>query len=972
MSGFRVDGRGRVDRARTIAFVFDGVRRLGYAGDTLASALLADGVSLVGRSFKLHRPRGIVTAGPEEPCALVELGEGGRREPNTPATTVELHEGLVAASQNRWPSLRFDLLALNGVLAPLLPAGFYYKTFMWPGPFWERLYEPAIRRAAGLGRVAAERDPDAYEIVHDHCDVLVVGSGAAGLAAARLAGEAGARVILAEQDFELGGGALLEPAAEPWREAMIAALAKPPDLRILTRTAVVGAYGSGVFAAVERRARRVDGAPRQTLRVIRARAAILATGATERIVAFPGNDRPGVMLAGAGRAYLARYGVAVGRRVALFAADDEAYGAAFDLAEVPGVKIAAIVDPRPASRAAEEARRRGMNVLAGHEICGAVGRPSLHGVDVRPAGGGFVDHVSVDVLLVSGGWTPAASLASQARGRLAWDDACSGFVPPARYEGVASVGSLRGARGSGAAAADAVREAADVVRALGFAAEVAFDLPPADAPATPPRPLWEVAGKGKAFVDLQHDVTADDVRLAAREGYEHVEHMKRYTTHGMGTDQNRIGGLVGSAVLAAARGVTVAEVGVPTYRPYAQPVAWGALAGPEVGAHYKPKRLLPLHDWHERAGATFVKIGTLLRPLVYGGDASWGAVLQEARAVRRSVGLTDMSSLGKIDVRGPDAATFLDRVYANTFSTLPVGRARYGLMLREDGIVLDDGTTSRFAPDHFLVTTTTQKMDDVLAHLEWHAETVWPELEVALTNVADHWAQFALAGPNARRVLERIVEQTDVSNAGFPFMATGPARVAGVGGRLYRISFSGELAYEIAVPADAAERVWTAALEAGAEFGVIPYGLDALNVLRIEKGHVTGAELNGTTTADDLGLGKMLKKTGDFVGRALAGRPGLTAPDRLQLVGLRALNPAERLRGGAHLLVREGGKSEGYVTSACMAAEGEGWIALALLAGGRGRFGERLAAASPVFGEHVAVEVVNPHRVDPENARVRA
>jgi sarcosine oxidase subunit alpha len=494
---------------------------------------------------------------------------------------------------------------------------------------------------------------------------------------------------------------------------------------------------------------------------------------------------------------------------------------------------------------------------------------------------------------------------------------------------------------------------------------------------SPLAPFWAVEAPGKAFVDLQNDVTADDMRLAHREGYSHIEHAKRYTTFSMATDQGRIGGTVGAAVLAAARGEPVGAVGLPRFRPYATPATWGALAGAEVGAHFKPKRLLPLHDWHERNGAVFAKIGLWLRPAVYSpsGDTSWEPVLKEARAVRRAVGITDVSSLGKIDVQGPDAAAFLDRIYANAVSSLHVGRARYGLMLREDGILFDDGTVARVAPKHFVLTTTTQKSAEVLEHMEWHLQAVWSELDVTLTNVADHWAQFAVAGPNARRVLERVVSGVDLSNGAFPFMAVGAARIAGVPGRVFRISFSGELAYEVAVPALYAEPVWTAILEAGKPHGIVPYGLDALNVLRIEKGHVTGGEVNGQTTPRDLGLGGMLKKSGDFVGRALGQREGLLDGGRLQLVGIRPTDEAQRLRGGAHLVARAGrglGLSQGFLTAVCRAAEGEGWIGLALLAGGHARHGERLIAASPVYGEAVEVMIVSPHHVDKENTRVRA
>jgi sarcosine oxidase subunit alpha len=615
----------------------------------------------------------------------------------------------------------------------------------------------------------------------------------------------------------------------------------------------------------------------------------------------------------------------------------------------------------------------------GHEVCGVVGGRALRGVRLRRVGGEAAGTIAADALLISGGYAPAVQLASQARAKLAWDAGILGFVP--QEDGATrSAGAARGVFGIAEAARDGAAAGRAAAEALGFTASQAPLLPDvATIAASKPAPLWEVAAEGKSFVDLQNDVTAADLRLAQREGYGHVEHAKRYTTHGMATDQGRIGGLVGSAVLAAARGAAVEAVGLPTFRPYATPVAWGTLAGADVGAHFKPQRLLALHDWHQRQGAVFANVGLWKRPLVYSpsGDTSWGPVLEEARAVRGAVGMTDASSLGKIDVQGPDAATFLDRIYANTFSTLQVGRARYGIMLREDGIVLDDGTTARLARDHFLMSTTTQKVGDVLEHMEWHLQTVWPELDVTLTNVSDHWAQFAVAGPKAREVLAGIVEGQDLASAAFPFMAVGEVTIASgnakVPGRLFRISFSGELAYEVAVPATYATSVWEAILAAGKTHAIRPYGLDALNVLRIEKGHVAGAELNGLTTPGDLGLGRMLKKSGDFVGRALGERPALREPTRLQLVGITPVDTTQRLRGGAHLVgVSGSGPSQGYVTSICMSAEYPGWVGLALLSGGHGRHGEQVVAASPVYGESVVVTVGSPHRIDPENARVRA
>ena len=971
MTGHRLRAGGRIDRGRPVSFTFDGRAVSGFDGDTLASALLAKGEMLFGRSFKLHRPRGVVSAGREEPNALVEIGSGEQRMPNRPATTIELTPGLVARSQNRWPSLALDAMAVNGWFAPLLGAGFYYKTFMWPASFWEKFYEPLIRRAAGLGRIGADMHPEHAETVHAHCDVLVVGSGAAGLAAASIAAEAGARVMLVEQDFEMGGGTLLDPAWSAWRDERLAALAGAPDMRIMLRTACISAHEHNVFVAVERAS---DGS--QRLWIIRTRSVVLASGATERLIAFPGNDRPGVMLAGAVLSYLRRHAVACGRRAVLFTNNDEAYETAFALHEA-GIAMAAIVDCRGQSEAAERAKAAGLPVHDGHEVCGTAGAP-LKSVTIRPVGGGAARTIEADLLCVSGGHNPNVQLASQAQVGLVWDEAVHSFAPGEGKQSIISAGAAKGVFGVAAAALDGERAGQGAANACGFESKAELLLPAGiDCATTPLRPLWQVKATdkrgSKAFVDLQHDVTADDIRLAAREGFAHVEHAKRYTTHGMGTDQGRMGGLVGSAVLAEARGISVAEVGLPRFRPYVTPAPWGALAGADVGAHFKPERRLPLHDWHEANSAVFVRIGLWMRPLVYSkaGDTSWGPVLAEARTVRRSVGLTDVSSLGKIDVQGPDAAAFLDLIYANTISTIPVGRARYGLMLREDGMVFDDGTVARFAADHFVLSTTTQKADDVLAHLEWHAATVWPELDVSITNIGDHWAQFALAGPKARDVLQKVLPGVELSNESFPFMAVAPVRVHGVGARLFRISFSGELAYELAVSARHAKPVWEALLAAGAENGIVPYGLDALNLMRVEKGHVAGSELDGTTTAADLGLGRMLKKNGDFIGRVMSQRPGLLAASRKQLVGIRPVDTGQRLRNGAHLIRGAGQPSEGYLTACCMASEGEGWLGLALLVGGQARHGERMIAASPIYKENVEVTVTSPHALDPENARVR-
>jgi methylglutamate dehydrogenase subunit C len=951
---FRIAHGLLTDPQRPLGFRFDRQGMQGLAGDTLASALLANGTRLVGRSFKYHRPRGIVTAGPEEPCALVDVIAAGGREPNHLATTLALYEGLVAESQNRWPSLGFDLMALNDLVARFLPAGFYYKTFMAPGWAWERVYEPLIRRAAGLGRLDAIVGEHAApaDTVHDHADVLVVGAGVAGLTAAHRLGASGLAVVLAEQDAVLGGGSLLDTRWADWRDRTCAALAGLGTVRCLSRTTVLGAYGHGVFGAMQTLAGADAagvGGLRERLRIIRARRVIFATGAIERLIAFPGNDHPGVMLAGAALAYLRRYGVAVGRQPAFFLNSDQAYESVFALAGA-GIERVAVVEA-------------------------VIGRGGVSGVRVVNVDGSERREFEADSLLISGGYCPASALASQLGAALKWQPAIAAFTPDLASEVGRVAGAARGVFGLAAAARNGEAAARVIAAELGhatLAAGLGLALPP-DPQATPIDALWEVRAHGKAFVDLQNDVTAADVRLAQREGYEHVEHMKRYTTHGMATDQGRIGGLVGSAVLAQARGLALSEVGQPRPRPYAQPVPLAALAGSEVRQHLKPKRRVPLHDWHEAAGASFVATGLWMRPLVYSRQSGWEAVLREARAVRRSVGITDVSTLGKIDVQGPDAARFLDFIYANTFSSLAVGRSRYGIMLREDGMVLDDGTTSRLAQQHFLVTTTSANAAVVLEHMEFHLQAVCPQFDVLLSDVGDQWAQFAIAGPRSREVAAAVVADLDLSGQALPFMAASAATIAGVAGRVFRISFSGELAYELAVPARHALQAWLALLAAGRPFGIEPYGLDALNTLRIEKGHVTGAEMNGNTSAADLGFQRMLKPQADFIGRALSQRAALAAPDRLQLVGVRPMNRARRLRNGAQLVASTARTTSlGYVTSSTPSSELPGWVGLALLAGGRQRHGARLLASSPIHNEATEVEIVSPHMIDPENLRVRA
>jgi heterotetrameric sarcosine oxidase alpha subunit len=985
----RLKGTGLVDPGRTIPFQFDGKRYTGCAGDTLASALLASGIRLVGRSFKYHRPRGILTAGSEEPNALVELRSGARREPNTRATVVELFDGLEACSQNRWPSLAFDVGAINSLLSPMLVAGFYYKTFMWPAAFWEKLYEPAIRRAAGLGRASQEPDPDSYEKAHAFCDVLVIGGGPAGLAAALSAGRSGARVILCDEDFVLGGRLGSErheidglPAIE-WARRAEAELASLPEVRILRRTTVFGVYDGGTFGAIERVSDHLPvpppHQPRQRYWKIVARRSVLATGAIERPIVFGGNDRPGVMLASAVRTYVNRFRVTPGHRVALFTTSDDGWKTALDLADA-GVAVAAIVDARPelAPGLLADAKRLAARVHLGAQVVDTRGARGLERITIRGADGQLMQ-VPADALAVSGGWNPNIALSTHLGRRPRWSGKISAFVPDEDLQGMVVVGSARGTF----ALSDCLREGyaagADAAEATGFNPKPADPVRAQDE-LTGVTALWSVAGsRSKAFVDFQNDVTQDDVALAAREGFRSVELLKRYTTLGMATDQGKTSNINGHAIMAALTERAIPEVGTTVFRPPYSPVALGALAGTHRGKHFRPTRYTAGHDWAVERGATFVEAGQWLRAQWFAapGETDWlTTVTREVKAVRSGVGVCDVSTLGKIEIQGPDAGTFLDRVYINMFSTLPVGKVRYGLMLREDGFVMDDGTTAHLAPGHYVMSTTTANAAKVMQHLEHARQILWPQLDVQMVSVTEQWAQYAIAGPNARRVLERLLgPAVDVSDSALPYLGCMELTWRGVTARLFRISFSGELAYELAVPARYGDAAIRAIMAAGEGLGIVPYGTEALGVMRIEKGHVAGNELNGTTTAQDLGLGRMMSKKKDFIGRVLAMRPGLTDPDRPALVGVKPVDASQRLYAGAHFLPVGAAASlendQGYMTSVAFSPMLGHWIGLGLLSRGPQRMGERIRACDPVRGGDVLVEVTSPVFFDPDGKRLQ-
>ena len=986
MTSYRLPKGGLVDRATTLPFSFDGRSLTGHAGDTLASALLANGRRLVGRSFKYHRPRGILTAGAAEPNALVTLGSGGRTEPNTRATMQELYAGLDARSQNRWPSLDLDLGAVNSLFSPFLSAGFYYKTFMWPAAFWEKLYEPLIRKAAGLGRATYETDPDTYEKSWAHCDLLVVGSGPAGLAAALAAGRAGLRVILADEQAQLGGAFLSETAtvddvpAPDFAARCSDELRSLPDVTLLPRTTIIGWYDSNVFGAVERVQKHVAvpaaNRPVERFWRIAAKRAILATGAEERPLLFGGNDIPGVMLAGAMRTYLNRYGVAPGRKVAIFTTNDSGYALARDL-ERAGVELAAIIDSRAAADTGYDGRAR---IIRGGVVTDAKGGKSLTSIAITTPSGS--ETIAVDSLAMAGGFSPIIHLALHRGGRPVWSDEQSAFLAPGDLQGLVLAGSVTGAASIANCIAQGSAAAVTITADLGAKASPITATVAGDIAAAAAKPLWSIPGvRGKAFVDFQNDVHAADLTLATQEGFGHVELAKRYTTTGMATDQGKLSNVNAIGLLAEARGVSPAEVGTTTYRPFYTPVSFGALTGTSTGKHFQPIRKSPLHNWAEKNGAIFIETGLWYRSSWFPRDGETGwrqSVDREVMNVRANAGLCDVSMLGKIEITGRDATTFIDRVYSNGFAKLPVGRARYGLMLREDGMIYDDGTTSRLGDNRYFLTTTTAYAAGVMDHLEFCAQVHWPELDVNLASVTDQWAQMSLAGPKSRAILAEIVVD-DLSDEAMGLLAAKEVSLFGgrLKGMLFRISFSGERAYELAVPAGYGESVADALMQAGAAHGICAYGVEALNVLRLEKGFVTHAEINGTVVPADLGLGKMVSATkADFIGKAMLAREGIADPERPRLTGVVPVDPATSFLPGAHILAAGAAvtleNDQGYVTSSGYSPHLKSTIGLALVIRGPERHGEEVVVWNGLRNESIRGRLCDPVFLDTANERLHA
>ncbi|MBL8589063.1 MAG: sarcosine oxidase subunit alpha family protein [Methylobacteriaceae bacterium] len=987
---FRIATGGDVKAGAPLTFMFDGVSYAGRAGDTLASALLAHGVHLVGRSYKYHRPRGVLSAGAEEPNALVGVdGGAGRFTPNLRATQVELHDGLVATSQNRWPSLAFDLGAVNSLGARFFSAGFYYKTFMGPRAAglraWKNVFEPIVRQAAGLGAAPTAPDPDRYAQFYTHCDALIVGAGAAGLAAALAAGRAGADVILCDEQARFGGSLLQERTAtiddapaSAWLEAALAALAAMPNVRMVARTQAFGHHAQNLVGLCERVGDRDSAASegvRERLWQVRARDVVLATGAIERPLVFPGNDRPGVMLAEAARAYLARWGVAVGRRVLVATTHDSAYRVALDL-RAAGVGVAGVVDLRdaPTGELVEAARGAGIRVLAGRAIKSTSGRLRIREARIGPVASTEAaqeERIACDALLMCGGWTPSVHLHAQSRGKLVWAPAIGAFVPGQAAAHVRSAGACNGAFGLAAALREG--DAAGAAVAGGSARAYATAHDPPQTGARDIAPARSAAAKDKAFLDFQNDVAVEDVELAVREGMRSIEHVKRYTTTGMATDQGKTSNLNALEVAARALGKAVPEVGLTTYRSPYTPVTFGALAGASRGDLFDPVRRTPIDPWAQAQGAAFEDVGLWKRAHYFprAGESMAQAVARECRQTRASVGLFDASTLGKIEVVGPDAAAFLEKMYTNPFAGLAPGRCRYALMLNEAGFVIDDGVVARLAPDRFHVTTTTGGAARVLHHMEDYLQTEFPQMKVWLTSTSEQWAVIAVQGPRARDVITPLVEEIDLSREATPHMSVREGRVCGFAARVMRVSFTGELGFEINVPSEHGRAVWEAVWAEGASREAVAYGTEAMHVMRAEKGYViVGQDTDGTVTPDDLGLGWAIgKNKRDFVGKRSLARPDIVAAGRKQFVGLLTEDPAFVAEEGAQIVDARGGAGGaalGHVTSAYFSPALGRSIALALVANGRNRIGETLHI--PIMGRTIAARVVAPTFHDPQGA----
>ncbi len=994
---YRLDKEGYINRKKSISFKFNGKKYFGYEGDTLASALLANGIHLVGRSFKYHRPRGFIGSKEDEPNAKVQLYDGAKTEPNAVATEVELVEGLVAKSQNCWPSVSFDFGAINNFLSKFFPAGFYYKTFMWPKSFWHKIYEPIIRKAAGLGVAPLKPDPDRYEHKFEHCDVLIVGSGPSGLASALAAAKNGARVILAEDKSKFGGSLLTDQVTignktgKEWADETIEQLKSMPNVVVKSRSQVFGYYDHNMMVMFERTKDHIESpnkyTPRQKLWYIRAKEVVVSTGSIERPLVFGNNDRPGILLASAAKEYIKKYGVLVGKKPIIFTNNDSAYDTAIEFKKNGVNPLVIDVRKDSESTVVKEAKDLDIAIKFSHAVANTKGYLRVNSAVVGKlnndkSGYENLENIPCDCVCVSGNWTPTVHLSSQSGNKLKFDEMISAFIPNQSRQNETAVGSANGSFTLKKSLEDGFNK--------GF--EVSNKLTKKDIKIDPPTSNEKSYGNHEKFwcmplpekqnhkrcVDFQNDVYVSDIELAIREGFRSIEHVKRYTTLGMATDQGKTSNLNGLQLVSNIENKIVPEVGHTTFRPPYTPVTIGTIVGREVGKHYRPTRKSPMHSWHEKNNAVFVDAGLWLRPRYYkqGNETLQDAAKREATNVRKNVGICDVTSLGKIDIKGPDSAEFLNRVYTNAWMKLPVGKARYGVMLREDGIVFDDGTTTRISENHFHMTTTTAQAVNVLAHLEYYLQVVWPELNVNVLSTTEQWAGAAVAGPKSRELLKKLFPKIDVSNEGLPFMGFKEEKLFQVPARIFRISFSGELAYEINVESDHGIFMWKKIMELGKTMGIQPYGTEALSTLRIEMGHVAGSEIDGRTIPADLSLEGMLSKKKDFVGKRSLNREAFLNPDREKIVGVIPVDKKTMIPEGSHLVKDKNAALPnpklGHISASCWSVEYNNPFSLAIIKEGKKRIGEKLYALSPLKNKSIEVEIVSSHYVDPKGERVRS